>query len=123
MAGHGLVPALVGLLLGVWLIAAGWAVWQGLAVRRKAEAMINNSRRLVRLIETSPSLPAVIRNDGAIEASDRFWKMIGVDRLPSISELTTQLSIGDVAADWQGLQEDVRAAQRTGQTRVRRLAL
>jgi hypothetical protein len=49
--------------------------------------------------------------------------MIGVDRLPSISELTTQLSIGDVAADWQGLQEDVRAAQRTGQTRVRRLAL
>lgn len=123
MADHGLTLVLVGLLLGVWLVAAGWAVWQGLSVRRKAEMMINNSRRLVRLIETSPSLPAVIRNDGTIEASERFWKMIGADRVATISELATRMSGLNEAADWQGLQDDVRAAQRTGQTRTRRLAL
>lgn len=123
MLAGGLLTAVTGLVLGLWLAAAGWAVWQALQARRKAESVIKNSRRLVRLIETSPSLPAVVRGDGSVEASDRFWKMLGMERVGTISEITTALGNGPATADWTGLLADVRSVQRTGKTVTRKLSL
>jgi len=123
MQGNSLTLGIIGLLFGLWLVASAWAVWQGLAARRKAEATIKNTRRLVRLIDTSPSLPAVIRADGAIEASDRFWKMLGVERVPTLAELCAALGVGNAEPDWRQLGEAVRAVQRSGKSESRKLAI
>jgi signal transduction histidine kinase len=114
---------MIGMLAGLWLVGSVWAIWQGLAMRRKAEATMKNTRRLVRLIETSPSLPAVVRADGAIEASDRFWKMLGVERVPTLAELCGLLGNGNAEADWRRLGDAVRAVQRSGRSENQKLAL
>jgi signal transduction histidine kinase len=123
MRGEGFTLAVVGLLLGVWLFAAAWLVWQSLATRRRAEATIKSTRRLVRLIETSPSLPAVVRADGTIEASDRFWKLLGIERAPSLAALCAALGTGAAKADWDELVESVRCAQRTGKEVMQKLSI
>ncbi len=123
MQGESLTLTVVGLLLGVWLVGSVWAVWQGLSARRRMETAAKTTKRLVRLIETSPALPAVIRTDGTIEASDRFWRMLGLDRLPTLTDLCSTLGTGAAAADWALLSDNVRLVQRTGTTTAQKLAI
>ncbi len=121
--GSGLTWAIIGLLFGAWLFVAVWTIWKGIAARSKADSTIKNSRRLVRLIETSPSLPAVIRADGVIEASDRFWKMLGCERLQTLSELCDAFAVGSADSDWRALLNSVRAVQRTGNSALQKLSV
>ncbi|MGL5839592.1 MAG: PAS-domain containing protein [Sphingorhabdus sp.] len=123
MQGEGLTLAIVGLLLGVWLIGGAWAVWHGLAARRKLETSAKTTKRLVRLIETSPSLPAVVRADGTIEASDRFWRMLGLERLTTLTDLCSSLGTGIAKTDWDLLADNVRSVQKTGRTLSQKLSI
>ena len=67
-----LTAVILGLILAVWLGAAAWAIWSGLAMKNKAESTLRQSGRLGRLLETSPALPLLVRSDGKLEASQRL---------------------------------------------------
>ncbi len=123
MRGESLTIAVLGLVLGAWLAASLWAVWKSVVSRRKADATVRSTRRLVRLIETSPSLPAVVRSDGTIEASDRFWLSLGFRRVATLAELCTGLGTGTAKADWDALNDIVRTVQRTGKTLTQKLSI
>ena len=122
MLGESLKTALMGLLLAAWLVAAAVAIWKGLSMQRAARASLRQTSRLSRLIETAPAFPAIVRADGKLEASDRFFRLLGLDRpLPTLSELVVELAVEEVKDEWQELAERVRETQRTGKALTQRL--
>lgn len=124
MQGESLTTALIGLLLAAWIVGASIAIWKGLSMQRKARASLRQTARLSRLLETAPAFPAIVRADGKLEASDRFFRLLGLDRpIPTISELVGEFAVGDAAEDWQGLSELIREAQRTGKTLSQKLSV
>ncbi|MEQ1551900.1 PAS-domain containing protein [Sphingorhabdus sp.] len=124
MQGESLTTALIGLLLAAWIVGASIAIWNGLSMQRKARASLRQTARLSRLLETSPAFPAIVRADGKLEASDRFFRLLGLDRpIPTIAELVGEFAVGDAAEDWQGLAELIREAQRTGKTLSQKLSV
>lgn len=124
MLGASLKSALIGLLLAAWLVGALIAIWKGLSMQRRARASLRQTARLSRLIETAPAFPAIVRADGKLEASDRFFRLLGLDRsIPTISELVVEFAIGDAKDDWQGLSELVRETQRTGKALTQKLRI
>lgn len=124
MQGGSLTFALIGLLFGAWLIAAGYAIWTGLKMRRRAQATTRQTTKLSRLMETGPAVPVIVRADGKLEASDKFCRMFGLDRLPpTMNELLAALALGDAQEDWQNLSALVRETQRTGKPGSCKLAL
>lgn len=124
MQGESLTTALIGLLLAAWIVGASIAISKGLSMQRKARASLRQTARLSRLLETAPAFPAIVRADGKLEASDRFFRLLGLDRpIPTISELVGEFAVGDAAEDWQGLSELIREAQRTGKTLSQKLSV
>lgn len=124
MQGESLTTALIGLLLAAWIVGASIAIWKGLSMQRKARASLRQTARLSRLLETAPAFPAIVRADGKLEASDRFFRLLGLDRpISTISELVGEFAVGDAAEDWQGLSELIREAQRTGKTLSQKLSV
>lgn len=124
MLGESLKTALIGLLLAGWLVGASIAIWKGLSMQRKARASLRQTSRLSRLIETAPAVPAIVRADGKLEASDRFFRRLGLDRpIATISELVVEFAVEDAQADWQNLAELVRETQRTGKVLTQRLRI
>ena len=124
MQGESLTTALIGLLLAAWIVGASIAIWKGLSMQRKARASLRQTARLSRLLETAPAFPAIVRADGKLEASDRFFRLLGLDRpIPTISELVGEFAVADAAEDWQGLSELIREAQRTGKTLSQKLSV
>lgn len=124
MLGESLKTAMIGLLLAAWLIGASITIWKGLSMQRKARASLRQTSRLSRLIETAPAFPAIVRADGKLEASDRFFRLLGLDRpVPTISELVVEFAVGEAKDDWQNLAELVRETQRTGKTLSQRLRI
>lgn len=122
MLGESLKTALMGLLLAAWLVAAAVAIWKGLSMQRAARASLRQTSRLSRLIETAPAFPAIVRADGKLEASDRFFRLLGLDRpVPTLSELVVELAVEEVKDEWQELAERVRETQRTGKALTQRL--
>lgn len=114
-----LTAVILGLILAVWLGAAAWAIWSGLAMKNKAESTLRQSGRLGRLLETSPALPLLVRSDGKLEASQRLMHWLGFDHLPAhISELYEE-SRGMIRQDLDALMQDVNLAQKTGSSFVR----
>lgn len=109
-----LTAVILGLILAVWLGFATWAIWTGLAMKKKADATLRQSGRLGRLLETSPALPLLVRADGKLEASLRLMNWFGFDLLPAhISELH-EPDRGMIKADLEGLTDDIHLAQKTG---------
>jgi signal transduction histidine kinase len=124
MLGESLKTAMMGLLMAAWLVGASIAIWKGLSMQRKARASLRQTARLSRLLETAPAFPAIVRADGKLEASDRFFRLLGVDRaIPTISELVAEFGVGDAQNDWQGLAELVRETQRTGKALSQKLRI
>jgi signal transduction histidine kinase len=112
-----ITSALMGILLGVWLVAASVAIWHGLSLRRQSQKTLRQTGRLARLLETAPSIPVVVRGDGKLEAADRFSRVLGLSKsADSISDLIGDGDNGFVAADLEMLDENVRVAQRTGKS-------
>ncbi|HEX4873588.1 MAG TPA: PAS-domain containing protein [Sphingorhabdus sp.] len=124
MLGESLKTALIGLLLAGWLVGASIAIWKGLSMQRKARASLRQTSRLSRLIETAPAVPAIVRADGKLEASDRFFRLLGLDRpIATLSELVVEFAVEDAQTDWQNLVELVRETQRTGKVLTQRLRI
>ena len=124
MQGESLTTALIGLLLAAWIVGASVAIWKGLTMQRRARASLRQTARLSRLLETAPAFPAIVRADGKLEASDRFFRLLGLDRsIPTISELVGEFAQGDAQEDWHGLAELIREAQRTGKALSQKLRI
>jgi signal transduction histidine kinase len=122
--GESLQILLVGLLIGAWLIAAAYAIWTGLSMRRRAQALMRQSARMARMIETAPAIPVIIRADGKIEASDRFARMLGLSgSSENLTDIVGALGVGTARDDWQALAAAVRETQRTGKATMQKLSL
>jgi hypothetical protein len=103
---------LLGVLLAVWLIVAGWAVTTGLQMRKAARAATAEAARLTRLIETAPALPLIVRADGRIEASERLAGWLGLARLPNFIVDFASPDGGLNAGDIEALTRDIAGAQK-----------
>lgn len=114
MTDAGLSTAIIGFLMALWLVAATVAVWHGLSLRRQSLKIMRQTSRLARLIETAPAIPIVVRGDGRIEASERFFRLLGLPQAAgSLADLHAPDDSGIVAEDLRLLEEHVRAVQRT----------
>jgi signal transduction histidine kinase len=124
MADDTLSIAVIGLLLGAWLVAASVAIWMGLSLRKQARKTLRQTARLGRLLETAPAVPAIVRGDGKLEASDRFARMLGFDRIvEQMTDLVGHGAVGIADADWKALEANVRETQRSGKAFMQKLSL
>ncbi len=110
--------AAIGIVLGAWLLAGAWAVWTGMAMRRRAEESLRQTARLGRLIETAPAIPLIVRLDGKVDTPDRLLGWLGIERtIGHLSDLSTEAGPGGFApADVEQLSKQVGLAQRTGKS-------
>lgn len=124
MTGTGLPVAILGLLMGLWLVAATAAIWHGLALRHQARRMLRQTSRLGRLLETAPAMPIVVKGDGRLEAADRFSRQLGLDRPATIlADLGGLDDAGLEPESLQMLDQHVRETQRTGKDFTLQLAV
>ncbi|MBO9575230.1 MAG: PAS-domain containing protein [Sphingobium sp.] len=106
--------SLVGGLLAAWLILASWAIFSGLAMRRKARQGQLHADRVASLLRSGPAIPLLVRWDGHIEAQPRLASWFGRTELPAyFSELVADDG-GLEPLYAQALEADVKAAQRGG---------
>ncbi|MDT0508014.1 PAS-domain containing protein [Novosphingobium sp. MMS21-SN21R] len=105
---------LIGLLLAVWTVGAGWLVLDARRRARRGEAVQRQARRLARMIDESPALPLLVRADGKIEGPSRLAGWLGFDAMPGyLSELDSgERGLGEV--ELSRLSDAVRRAQKTG---------
>lgn len=105
---------LIGLLLAVWTVGAGWLVLDARRRARRGEAVQRQARRLARMIDESPALPLLVRADGKIEGPSRLAGWLGFDAMPGyLSELDPgERGLGEV--ELSRLSDAVRRAQKTG---------
>ena len=124
MQGENLNIAVIGLLMGAWLVAACIAIWTGLSMRNNARRSLKQTARLGRLLETAPAIPVIVRGDGKLEASERLARMLGFDRqLAQLTDLVDRGDSGVVDADWKALDAAVRETQRSGSAFIQKLSL
>ena len=110
--------AAVGIVLGAWLLGGAWAVWTGMAMRRRAEESLRQTARLGRLIETAPAIPLIVRLDGKVDTPDRLLGWLGIERkIGHLSDLSTEAGPGGFAPeDVERLSKQVGLVQRTGKS-------
>ena len=110
--------AMIGIVLGGWLLAGAWALWSGLSLRRRAEDSLRQTARLGRLIETAPAIPLIVRLDGKVDTPERLLGWLGIDRdIKHMSDLSSEAGEGGFTpGDVERLAEQVRLAQRTGKS-------
>lgn len=111
MTGDNTMLAIVGLLVGAWLIAAVAIIWTGLTMRQQARQSLRQTSRLARLLETAPAVPAVVRSDGKIEGSEKLARMLGSGS--AVNQLTDLSSLLRSPSEWSELERNVREAQRS----------
>ncbi len=117
MTGTGLPLALVGILMGLWLVGAIVAIWIGLSMRSQANKTLRQTARLARLLETAPAFPVVVKGDGRIEAPERFARLLGLaEPAASLSDLSGRDDSGLAIEDLTELESKVRETQRTGKS-------
>lgn len=110
----GLSTAIIGFLMALWLVAATVAVWHGLSLRRQSLKILRQFSRLARLLETAPAIPVLVRGDGRIEASERFFRLLGLPgSAGSLTDLYGVNDSGIAPQDLRQLEEYVRATQRS----------
>ncbi len=110
---------LAGVVMALWLGGSAWAMATGLKLRRRALFSSDQANRLATLLESSPAVPLIVRNDGRVEAQERLVTWLGLQRLPNF---LSDLSLGELglsADDMQALIKDVAAVQRTARTFTR----
>jgi signal transduction histidine kinase len=106
--------ALIGLILALWTIVAGWVMIKAGARVQDTEATRRSARRFARMIEQSPALPVLVRADGRLEAPDRLAGWLGLDRVPDyLSELAVSADQGLSEPQLETLTKAVRHTQRT----------
>lgn len=108
------VLVLIGLLLAVWTVGAGWFVLEARRRARRGEAVQRQARRLARMIDESPALPLLVRADGRIEGPSRLAGWLGLEAMPGY---LSELDAGERGLDevqLSKLSDAVRRAQKTG---------
>jgi signal transduction histidine kinase len=115
MTGSSLFIGIIGLVMALWLVCAAVAIFYGLSLRRAATKTMRQTGRLSRLLDTSPSVPVVVRSNGRIDATDRFAKLIGQSTVPqSLADLSSIGDQGILVSDLEKLGQHIREAQRSG---------
>ncbi len=115
------MAVLIGAVMALWLGLAGWAVWTGLVMRKRAEFSASQADRLASLLESAPALPLMVRNDGRIEAPERLSDWLGLPKVPNfLTDLVGQ-GAGLTDEDAAALSRDVAAVQKTGRSFSRAL--
>ena len=108
-----IAPMLLGLLFGLWTLAAAWMVLSARSRQRRAEAGLRQARRLARMVDEAPALPLLVRADGRVEAPQRLAQWLGLEAVPQyLSELATATG-GLTSAQLADLTAAVRRTQRT----------
>ncbi len=115
---HG-VATLMGAVMALWMALAGWGLFSGLRLRKRATFATTQADRLATLIESAPALPLMIRNDGRIEAPERLADWLGLPKVPNFLSDLAGSNTGLTQDDAQALVRDVAAAQKTGRSFVR----
>ena len=79
------VPVLfvLGLFAAFWLALGLWALVRGLDMQRRSTFLINQTRLLGSMLESSPHLPIIVRGDQKIEASERVGIWLGLRKAPT----------------------------------------
>ena len=105
---------LVGAVLAMLVVAAGWALYIGLRARSGSADLAAGNARFKALLASAPMQALVVRGDGRLEMPDRLAHWLGLSPPPRyLAELSGSdagLSPDDLAA----LTEDVAAAQKAG---------
>ncbi|OZA94699.1 MAG: histidine kinase [Erythrobacter sp. 34-65-8] len=105
---------LIGVLLAVWTVAAGWAVLWSVGKARRAESGRRAARQMARMIEEAPAIPMLVRVDGRIEVSDRLASWLDLDKPPKfLSELSAGPGKGLTETQLRELELLVRTTQKT----------
>lgn len=108
------VELIVGIVLALWLIGAGWMLLAGLRLRRAGHEASRRADRLAQLVDSAPALPLVVRADGRIEAPERLGDWLGLARLPNFLSDLSSTNGGLNAEDAAALARDVGATQKSG---------
>jgi signal transduction histidine kinase len=120
----GISTAVIGLLLAVWFVAAAVFIWLGLSKQNQANKMLRQTARLGRLLETAPAVPAIVRGDGKIEASEKLFRQLGLTgSISGMNDILAALGQGAEGQCWRDLDHHIRETQRTGKKFVQRLSL
>lgn len=116
------IIGLVGIICAIWTVAAAYAIWAGVAMRRKAVRTLQQTSRFGRLLETAPAIPIIVKGDGRFEATDRFARWIGLDRkIDFIDDLAADYDMHGEAGglndrDLMRFAENIRSTQKTGKS-------
>ncbi|WOK37010.1 sensor histidine kinase [Sphingomonas sp. C3-2] len=108
------IALVVGVVLALWLMLAGWALYAGLGFRRRAARVERDVVRLEELLEAAPAIPMLVRPDGRIDAPARLADWLGVARMPNYLGELAGIDSGLLESDGAGLAEDIAAAQKSG---------
>lgn len=111
--------AALGVLAALWLMGAAWAVYGGLAMRRRAAFSAEQADRLATLLESAPALPVLVRADGRIEAPERLAGWLGLESAPKFVSQLTEAEGGLKPEDGRALVQDINAAQKAGKSFTR----
>lgn len=111
--------AIAGVVLALWTIAAAWAVFTGLMMRRRAAEAASEAQRLNQLLSASPSLPLIVRPDGRVEAPEKLGDWLGLGRVPNFVVDFAGTGNGLTDDDASALARDVIAAQKSAKSFVR----
>jgi len=117
------VLALIAILLSLWLIGAVAATIAGLRRRAAARDAEERADYLSMLLEASPAMPLFVGVDGRIEAGERLADRLGLVRLPSSIAEIAGADGGLHPEDADALARDVAAAQRSGGSFTRTVAV
>src|SRR3954462_5763625 len=77
-----IAAALLALLAGAWLAAAGWAAMRAAPRGAAARGVVEDNVRLMALLEAGPAMPLVVAADGAISGPERLAGALGLEALP-----------------------------------------
>jgi signal transduction histidine kinase len=106
----------IGIILALWLGAGIWAVVTGLQLRARSRSTASQADKLSLLLESSPALPIIVRNDGRLEAQTRIADWLGLLRMPNFLSDLAQPESGLTREDADALVADVSSVQKTGRT-------
>jgi signal transduction histidine kinase len=98
-----------GAVLALWLIFAVWAVVRGITMQRSAAFAALRAAQLNAMLDSSPSLPLLVRGDGRIEGPSSIAVLFGKDVLPD----TLDALLPDIDAA-NSISAEVEAAQHGG---------
>ncbi len=107
--------ALLGALLALWTVAAGWAIVRGVMMQRAAAFAQRRGVQLSALLDGAPALPLMVRADGRIEGPGTIAPLFGLDAMPTtLDGLAGEGPEAVAPADMAALLADTGLAQRTG---------